>query len=38
MSSPEDAYYNCRDCGSKHKSIEELEKHLKEVHHKEEGS
>jgi hypothetical protein len=35
MSSPGDAYYNCRNCDSKHKSIEELEKHLREVHKKE---
>lgn len=32
MSSPEDANYNCRECSSKFKSIEELDEHMREVH------
>jgi len=32
MSSPEDAYYNCKDCESKFKSIKELDEHTRKIH------
>jgi len=32
MSSPEDAKFNCRECASKFKSLEELDRHLKKDH------
>ena len=32
MSSPEDANYDCRECNSKFKSLEEMDEHMRKVH------